>query len=328
MSGEAVTLNGVIAVITEACFSPCHVRKQQVMVTLEQIQAFDGYVEALVAIIDINGVGSTMKVDCRHLAAVLLKNLVSKRPPANNNPMINKTSSVPADCRPLLVSERTALKAFLAGYLHEPECRVALQLALVTAKLARQDGDQWLKEWPELIPSMLTAIQGSSQSSTDTQVCASAQHGTSSHTVEAAPTASTLSTMDYLRAIRGITCLNELLTELSSKASVCTSSAFARNYAALCAQLYPVVSKIWAENMKKLLPMLAKMNAQADASHNTATAYSMSVSGVSPYELESLIVHNILISKVLRIVLEYGFEIICAKNTTFFKTFFQCYLRK
>lgn len=315
---NSVSLNSAIAAISEACFALCPVQKREALLTLEQFQTFDGYVEALVAIIDVNSRGSTIMIDCRHLAAVLLKNLIGKRSPQSAN--VRQNSPVSADCRPLLTPERTALKAFLAEYLHEPECKVALQLSLVTAKIARQDGDMWLKEWPGLIPSLLNAIQGNSFQATgaDTYSPASAINQESE-----------LAVHTHLRAIRGLSCLSELLSELSNKASGCASSLFAKNYAMLCLQLYPVISKQWAENMKKLLPALSGMCAKADASHTTSAAYKLDgVTSLSASELESLIVHNVLLSKVLRVVLEFGFELICAKVTMFFKTFFKCYLSK
>jgi hypothetical protein len=183
---------------------------------------------------------------------------------------------------------------------------------LVTAKLARQDGDQWLQEWPQLIPSLVSAIQaGSAPAPTDEP----AQHSID------------INSARFLRCMRAISTLDEVLTELSSRAcSACASSSFGKSFATLCAQLYPSISKNWAENMKKIQGHIAKLNAQATT--GKVETFGTTVTGVSQAELESQMVYTVLLSKVLRTVLMYGFEVICSTYTNFFKTFFKSYMGK
>jgi hypothetical protein len=184
---------------------------------------------------------------------------------------------------------------------------------LVTAKLARQDGDQWLQEWPQLIPSLVAAIQACSAPSV-------ADEPAQNNSID-------INSARFLRCMRAISTLDEVLIELSSRAcTACASSSFGKSFATLCAQLYPSISKNWAENMKRIQGHIAKLNAQA-ATGNVEN-FGTAVTGASQAELESQMVYTILLSKVLRTVLMYGFEVICATYTNFFKTFFKCYMGK
>lgn len=291
------------------------------MIALDHYQMCDGYVEALVRVIDVNDIGANTKLECRHMAAVLLKNVIGKR-----GACYEKQNNACAGVRPLLITEKNALKAFLARYMYEPECKVALQLSLAIAKLARQEGDSWVKDWPEMITSLVANIQNSmSVPSSPSKFELPAQ------SVEVPiPTGGNA----YVCNIRAINTLLELLTELSGKAAcACSSPVFVKGYSSLCAQLYPIVSKVWAGNMKKLTPILTKLNAHAGQynQHTTYSAYPqsmISVSGHSGMEIESLITHTVLVSKVMRIVLEFGFEQIGTLYSTFYKTFWKSYLCK
>jgi hypothetical protein len=273
-------------------------------------------------VIDVNDLGANMKMETRHLAAVLLKNLVGKR-----GASVDKQCNANAGARPLLVTEKNALKAFLARYLYEPECKVALQLSLVVAKLARQEGDSWVKDWPELIPSLVNMIQASTQMG----VISPSKNNAVAEVSGSIPT----SGHGYVCSIRSIAALHELLNELSGKAACsCSAPSFVKGYANLCAQLYPIISKLWANNMKQLNPITTKLNAHA-VSYNAQINYSStmfssleSITGHTSTEIESLLVHTIVISKVMRIVLEFGFELIGTQYTTFYKTFWRSYLCK
>ena len=324
-----VDLSAVLGALHEACFSTCGVKKRNMMNSLEHFQLCDGYVEALVRIINIEDVGATTQMDCRHLAAVLLKNIVTKRGSGGAN--YNNTN------RPLTVLEKQSLKAFLTHYQYEPECKVALQLSLVIARIARQDGDQWLREWPDLIPALIGAATAQQQQQATAPLGqAGSIHADNSNNTLSSACRRTGSAYACLRSLRGISALNELLFDLSSKASTGTAGGFGKGYANLCVQLYPVVSKLWAENMKKLQPVYAKLCSQtvayqhinSDNVHNYAASVqiNMHCTGVDATQVETILVHTVLLSKVLRLLLEFGIEGICSTYTTFFKNFWKSYL--
>ena len=316
MSVEVTDLNAVRSALSDSCSSTCTATKRQAMMALEHYQMCDGYIESLVRIVDVNDVGATMTLESRHLAAVLLKNVISKR-----GASLDKQSKACAGMRPLLITEKNALKAFLARYMYEPQCKVALQLSLAVAKLARLEGDSWVKDWPELITSIVTILQGSMQPPPN-----------SPGEVSLKPVIP-VDGASYGCTIRAICTLQELLSELSAKAaSCCSSPAFVQGYASLCAQLYCIVSKSWACNMKKLQPILTTFNSHASTHYTTAHFLSTSVpdvaqiTGYTAREIESLFAHTILLSKVMRIVVEFGFEKIGTAYPTFYTSFWKSYL--
>jgi hypothetical protein len=303
------TLTVVVGTLSEVCHSTSLKTRGQMMATLEHFEGCDNYVTCLIRIIDVHDVGENLSADCRHLAAVLLKNVVGKR--GKESPVRNGSSAL---SRPLPHEERLALKAFIVRYQQDPSCRVALQLSSIAAKLAKQDGDTWLQNWPELIPALVAAVQASS----------AANQAPSSSGSQAE---NSVNSAAFIRSMRGITTLNEVLQELSQRASVTTAaSPFYKSYCTLCAQLYPVISKVWGENMKKVQQHLSKLNTQTAS--NDYTTFGTAVTGVSQAELESLVVHVVLLSKVVRVVLEYGLESICVAYPSFFKCFWKCYLGK
>ena len=51
--------------------------------------------------------------------------------------------------------EKSRLKAFLLGHMEEPEKKVAVQLAVVVADVARRE---WPSTWDELFPSLMSTI--------------------------------------------------------------------------------------------------------------------------------------------------------------------------
>eukprot|EP00428_Durinskia_dybowskii_P066940 CAMPEP_0170363018 /NCGR_PEP_ID=MMETSP0117_2-20130122/4638_1 /TAXON_ID=400756 /ORGANISM="Durinskia baltica, Strain CSIRO CS-38" /LENGTH=1545 /DNA_ID=CAMNT_0010617467 /DNA_START=31 /DNA_END=4668 /DNA_ORIENTATION=- len=319
MMAECVGLDCVAPSLTEVCHGQCPVKKRQTMMMLEKYQMCDKYVESLVRIIDVGDIGSSMSVDSRHLAAVLLKNIVCKRgkPTVPVQPIRGQNIQHTA-VRPLHTEERVALKAFLVRYQEEPSCKVALQLSLIAAKLTRQDGDQWLQEWPELMPALVSAIKATSLSPGAT----TASTGIAG---EACGKYIDINSPQFIQSMRSVSTLNEVLTEMSSKASVASSSSsFGKTFSTLCAQLYPHIAKVWGQNMRLFQDYIGRLNTQASGTNYGS--FGTSVTGVAQAELESLVVHTVLLSKVVRVFLEFGIEQICATYTTFFKSFFKCYM--
>ena len=58
----------------------------------------------------------------------------------------------------ICTEERAAIKTVLLGCLGEPGKEVALQIAVAIGKIARFDVP---REWPELLPALMAAIQNS-----------------------------------------------------------------------------------------------------------------------------------------------------------------------
>jgi hypothetical protein len=362
---EAFNIKTVCAALHEACFSPSASTKREMLVVLEQFQSHYGYMEYLVRVIDINDLGSSMHVDCRLLAAVLLKNLYLKRSTcdATSTELSDEMEFQDSNNRPLSIDEKSKLKSFLCSYHHDPECKVSLQLSLLIAKIARRDGDYWLREWPELIPALLAAIQGrfvqgmseqshsqpnagapnnngtggnNSSSDNDTSVdiacqCIGPSNGKSGSGFEYG-----IESISTLRSLRAFSTLFELLSELSNNVSS-SSTSFNRGFSKMCCGFYIVVCRLFCENMKKLGCYLSKLNRQAASlQHMNERGYNVGVeevgisiadqiTGGSGEEVEGVVVHLVLIVKTIRLILEYGFQDIVARYSTF-KGFWKGYL--
>lgn len=51
--------------------------------------------------------------------------------------------------------EKAALKQFLLSHMEEPDQKVAAQLAVLIADIARKD---WPRAWDELFPSLMASV--------------------------------------------------------------------------------------------------------------------------------------------------------------------------
>ena len=126
----SVDFETVFSVIKATCFLRCCKQKQAKMAQFESYAPCEGFIRSLVQIINVQEQGSTMEVDCRHLAAIVLKNTASQH-------WCNRFSKEEV----WLVNneEKDYLRKFLATYLYEPECKIAMQLATLTANLLKFD---------------------------------------------------------------------------------------------------------------------------------------------------------------------------------------------
>lgn len=57
-------------------------------------------------------------------------------------------------------SEKASLRSALMTSFREPVPQIAVQIATLIARIARFD---WPKEWPEIIPTLLDAVQHTTQ---------------------------------------------------------------------------------------------------------------------------------------------------------------------
>ena len=106
---------------------------------LETMSDQPGYCAALTTILSTPGVDK----GCRLMAVICLKNTVNKKWVTRRR----AAYTVPAP-------EKAALKTFLLQHFDEQEWLVAVQLAVLVAKVARHD---W-PPWPELFPAILQVV--------------------------------------------------------------------------------------------------------------------------------------------------------------------------
>ena len=109
---------------------------------LRQCEQIVGFVDVLC---DIVARGDTFDWQGRLMAVICLKNAVQRtwRPRGR------------ADVRTVSVDERARLKAFMLSeaVMHEGNRQVAVQLAVLCSKVARND---WPSEWTELFPTLIS----------------------------------------------------------------------------------------------------------------------------------------------------------------------------
>jgi hypothetical protein len=132
----------VYATLENACCQDA-AQQQAAMKALHAFESENGFVSALIEILR-SGI-QEIKTDCRLLAAICLKNVVSR---------CWKTRG--ANTREIMQNEKAALKSFLLSHLSEMDVKVFLQLSAVAAKIARSD---WPTEWPDLVNGLFSSTQ-------------------------------------------------------------------------------------------------------------------------------------------------------------------------
>lgn len=122
-----------------------HEAQQHAMRQVEACEASEsvsGYVNCLIQILQQ---WSGVPADCRQLAAISLKNVVGKR-------WVQRAATATATA--VGDVEKGALRQYLLNCWLEPDRKVAVQLSVLTAKIAHKD---WPANWPELLPSLFQA---------------------------------------------------------------------------------------------------------------------------------------------------------------------------
>lgn len=141
MTSLSVTLDVVTESFRSACFGSNPQIQQQAMKLIQNYEDYDGFIEAIIHIIQNS---SNFNSEMRLLASISLKNVIGRRWLTRGN-----------SCRIVNAGEKSMLKRFSIQYLHEPENKVAIQLAILASKIARHD---WPEQWPDLFPSLCQAV--------------------------------------------------------------------------------------------------------------------------------------------------------------------------
>ena len=186
----------------------------------------EGYVSCLVHIVQASQPGSGVRLECRQLAAVSLKNVVDKC-------WVQRSAAVSA----IGDAEKAALKEFALAYLLEPDRKVAVQLAVITAKVATKD---WFQgQWPQLFPALFEAISSP---------CAKSPE------------------LTWLQHVRAMSALDCVLEELSRKRMPGQQKALLE----VCGQCFPHLQGLWQGQLTQLLPSLQYVQSSAAAGGGVA----------------------------------------------------------
>ena len=133
----------VLQVIRTAC-TAAPAKMQQAMNILESFIMLNGCSIPLIRIINIDDIGATIPLVHRHMAVMVLKRFIVKR-------WTGAKWSLPC----IVPEEKKDIKDFLLSYMHEPECKVAEQLACIVSHIASAE---WPAQWSDLFPSLLQTI--------------------------------------------------------------------------------------------------------------------------------------------------------------------------
>ncbi|RYH14931.1 hypothetical protein EON65_32740, partial [archaeon] len=131
--------NTVQVSLFHACHAPCPRMRKHMLDSLQSYEQRDGYLMYLTRLVNVHDIGAHLSLDCRTLAAILLKNAALKWWPYAD----------PAN--PQHEQQKAELVSFLTSYLDEPQCSVAFQLHCLTAQLLRLT-------WPDQFRGMLCAF--------------------------------------------------------------------------------------------------------------------------------------------------------------------------
>ena len=139
----------VFSVLESACYSQVSTVQQKAMTNLQEFESVDGFVSSLIQIIDAEQIPDC-KLDCRLLAVITLKNVVSRcwKSRGSTVHLLNSTEK-------LFLKDFT-LKRALGK---EKDSRVLTQLSVLMAEVAKAE---WPADWPQLLPSLFTDLKSAS----------------------------------------------------------------------------------------------------------------------------------------------------------------------
>eukprot|EP01034_Spumella_vulgaris_P028241 gene28241-35064_t len=245
---------------------------------MEILQSFDekqGYATSLVEVILSVDTDSSVEIDARHMAAILLKNLVYTR----------WSEYTSAGKKLISEDEKSYIRKFLVAHLHEPDCKLSNHLACCIGKIMRFD---WPGKWPELIPSLIQAINTEN---------------------------------NLLLNMRGMNALNEVMSELKEKVLACQRTKTVFN--SLCVQLHPIISKVWCMSFKALQGHLVTIPLDVNTLSSSSTfGERNTLDEVKLYFLTKVsnIVGIILLNSFSEISVKFGSNFQC-----FWKTYINTY---
>lgn len=205
-----LSIEQVLEVLYAASSGHDHLAQQAAMSYLEKMQDAPGIAWALAQIIIRTTPDTDRERDCKLMAAIQLKHVVSGR-------WLQRGGSRPV----VPLDEQAAVRHSLLQFtslISSNDKRVSLQLAIVTAKIARID---WPDKWPELFPALVAVL-------------------------------STTSPGESVLRRHAANCLLDILTELGTK-----SLSFAKtSFASLCVQLFMVIAGLWIQETTALTTTL------------------------------------------------------------------------
>ena len=159
---KTIDKNGLKETLYLACFGEGSSIRQTMMNSLEQMEYMPGFIWCLVRCVNIDDLGKDFPSECRQLASILLKTFVVKHWQPNGTSQFFKkngddvcSSDEEPEC-PISTADKQAIKEFLLSYMHEPDCKIASQLAYLAAKIAVFD---FPNQWPELITTLMKYLQ-------------------------------------------------------------------------------------------------------------------------------------------------------------------------
>mmetsp|Transcript_11507 Transcript_11507/g.24723 ORF Transcript_11507/g.24723 Transcript_11507/m.24723 type:complete len:198 (-) Transcript_11507:19-612(-) len=139
-------MNGASAELVQvlcAALDPAPERRQPAEAMLQSWESQPAFPSSLHSVVGDN----TVDTNVRWLASVCLKNCVTR--------WWHKRITAGAEVS-IRDAEKSHLRAALLNRLEEQHTPIAKQLALVLAKITRND---WPELWPELFPSLMVSVQ-------------------------------------------------------------------------------------------------------------------------------------------------------------------------
>jgi hypothetical protein len=224
MHVRTVDKNGLKETLFQACFADSSKTRQEMNKALEQMEYAPDFLWCLARCVNLQDLGKDLPSECRQLAAILLKTFTIKHWQPTPNSTRSRTQSddsLSEVDHPLTIANRQAIKEFLLSYLHEPDCKVAVQLSFLTAKIALFD---FPNQWPELISTLIKYIQNNDS--------------------------------NPLQGFRASFCLHDVLIELASNRM---DSSFQQFFQDLCTVNFSHVVRAWANNSKYIQSHLSNV---------------------------------------------------------------------
>lgn len=188
---------------------------------LEEMDASpaEGYVPCLMRIVQATQADSGVRVECRQLAALSLKNVVIKCWLQRKDAMVA-----------LGDADKASLKEMAQSHFLEPDKKVAVQLAVIAAKVASKDWHQG--SWPTLFPALFAAASSPCAQSAE---------------------------LSWLQQARAMATLDCVLDELYKK----KLPVHQQGLVTLCAQCFPHLQTLWQSLLTQLLPYLQHVQQHA-----------------------------------------------------------------
>ena len=207
--------------LQQCCFSQTPQDQVSSMRVLAEMDAspVEGYVSCLMRIVQATQADSGVRVECRHLAALSLKNVVIKCWLQRRDAMVA-----------LGDAEKASLKEMAQSHFLEPDKKVAVQLALIAAKIASKDWHQG--SWPTLFPALFAAASSPCAQSAE---------------------------LSWLQQVRAMTTLDCVLDELYKK----KLPGYQQGLVTLCAQCFPHLQTLWQSLLTQILPYLQHVQQHA-----------------------------------------------------------------